>query len=60
MTLLALKLAWVGKGYESQFPHHEVLRDSTATIVAYTRPDGNKQLLVNGVGITSLTPITKK
>jgi predicted membrane-bound spermidine synthase len=59
MTLLALQLAWVSKGYESQFPNHEVLRDSTATIVAYTRPDGNKQLLVNGVGITSLTPITK-
>jgi len=59
MALLAFELAWVGKGYESQFPNHEVLRDSTATIVAYTRPDGNKQLLVNGVGITSLTPITK-
>lgn len=59
MALLALQLVWVSKGYESQFPHHEVLRDSTATIVAYTRPDGNKQLLVNGVGITSLTPITK-
>lgn len=59
MTLLALQLAFVSKGYESQFPNHEVLRDSTATIVAYTRPDGNKQLLVNGVGITSLTPITK-
>ena len=59
MALLALQLAWVSKGYESQFPNHEVLRDSTATIVAYTRADGNKQLLVNGVGITSLTPITK-
>jgi spermidine synthase len=59
MALLAFELAWVSRGYESQFPHHVVLRDSTATIVAYTRPDGNKQLLVNGVGITSLTPITK-
>jgi spermidine synthase len=59
MALLAFELAWFSKGYESQFPHHEVLRDSTATIVAYTRADGNKQLLVNGVGITSLTPITK-
>jgi len=35
-----------------------VLRDSTATIVA-TTGDTGKQLLVNGVGITSLTPITK-
>jgi spermidine synthase len=59
MALLAFELAWVSKGYESQFPNHEVLRDSTATIVAYTRPNGDKQLLVNGVGITSLTPITK-
>jgi spermidine synthase len=59
MTVLALELAWISKGYESQFPNHEVLRDSTATIVAYTGPNGNKQLLVNGVGITSLTPITK-
>jgi spermidine synthase len=59
MALLAFELALVSKGYESQFPHHEVLRDSTATIVAYTRPNGDKQLLVNGVGITSLTPITK-
>ncbi|HLZ40780.1 MAG TPA: hypothetical protein VKQ11_07455 [Candidatus Sulfotelmatobacter sp.] len=35
-----------------------MLRDSTATIVA-TTGDTGKQLLVNGVGITSLTPITK-
>lgn len=58
MVLLALQLAWVSKDYESQFPNRVVLRDSTATIVACTR-NGNKQLLVNGVGITSLTPITK-
>lgn len=59
MALLAFQLVFVSKGYESQFPDHEVLRDSTATIVAYTRADGNKQLLVNGVGITSLNPVTK-
>ena len=58
MALLALQLAWVSKDYESQFPDHAVLRDSSATIVA-TTDDGRKQLLVNGVGITSLTPITK-
>jgi len=58
MTLLALQLAFVSKDYESQFPDHAVLRDSSATIVA-TVEDGKKQLLVNGVGITSLTPITK-
>jgi hypothetical protein len=59
MALLAVQLAFVSRGYESQFPHYQVLRDSTATTVAYTRPDGDKQLLVNGVGITGLTPITK-
>ena len=58
LALLALQLVWVSKDYESQFPQHAVLRDSTATIVATTE-DGQKQLLVNGVGITSLTPITK-
>ena len=57
-ALLALQLAWVSKDYESQFPDRTVLRDSSATIVA-TVEDGKKQLLVNGVGITSLTPITK-
>ena len=61
MSLLALQLAWVSKGYESQFNNYEVLRDSTATIVAYTDPDQalGKQLLVNGVGITGLSPTTK-
>ncbi len=35
-----------------------MLRDNTATIVA-TGEGKNKRLLVNGVGITGLTPITK-
>jgi len=59
MILLALQLAWVSKGYESQFNNHIVLRDSTATIVAYTDPDEGKHLLVNGVGITNLSFVTK-
>jgi spermidine synthase len=38
--------------------HCRVLRDYTATVTA--RGDGlQKELLVNGIGITSLTPITK-
>ena len=36
----------------------EILRDNTATIVAIGE-GRNKRLLVNGVGITGLTPITK-
>ena len=59
LALLALQLTWVSKDYETQFPNRIVLRDSTATIVAATSDKGAKRLLVNGVGITSLTPITK-
>ncbi len=58
MVLLALQLAWVSRDYAAQFPNHEVLRDSTATVVA-TNDGTRKLLLVNGVGITSLTPMTK-
>jgi spermidine synthase len=59
MVLLALQLIWVCKDYETQFHDRIVLRDSTATIVAATGDKGTKRLLVNGVGITTLTPITK-
>ncbi len=58
LVLLALQLAWVSKDYAAQFPNRQVLRDSTATVVA-TSNDTRKLLLVNGVGITSLTPMTK-
>jgi hypothetical protein len=58
LVLLAVQLAFVSEDYETQFPHPIVLRDNTATVVAYTM-SGSKQLLINGVGITSLTPITK-
>jgi spermidine synthase len=59
LVVLALQLTWVSKDFETQFPNRIVLRDSTATIVAATGDKGLKRLLVNGVGITSLTPITK-
>jgi hypothetical protein len=49
---------FVCKDYESQFPHHQVLRDNAATIIA-TGEGARRQLLVNGVGITSLSPIPK-
>ena len=39
-------------------PPSVVLRDTTATVVA-TGDGMDKQLLVNGVGITRLTPVTK-
>ncbi len=58
VVLSALALVFTQKSYEDQFGHSEVLRDNTATIVAMGA-GRNKHLLVNGVGITGLTPITK-
>ncbi|MGC2185734.1 MAG: hypothetical protein WA637_20875 [Terriglobales bacterium] len=58
VVLAALALVFTQKSYEDQFGHSEVLRDNTATIVAMGE-GRDKHLLVNGVGITGLTPITK-
>lgn len=46
------------KDFASVFQHREVMRDYTATVIATGR-GMRKRLLVNGVGITSLTPVTK-
>jgi predicted membrane-bound spermidine synthase len=46
------------KGFAEFFPERVVKRDDTATVLA-TGQGMHKQLLVNGMGITSLTPITK-
>ncbi len=56
--LLAAILIVKSRPYEDYFSPHVVLRDSTATIIATGNQMG-KCLLVNGVGITQLTPITK-
>jgi spermidine synthase len=59
-SLLALS-AWliaVGRGYEARFREYTVLRDPTATVIA-TDTGMYRKLLVNGYGITNLTPITK-
>jgi spermidine synthase len=58
VTALALIVLFLGKGYEDRFTHREVLRDHTATIIA-TGEGMSKKLLVNGYGITRLTPSTK-
>jgi len=55
----SVALAFSANGFEDQFHPREVERDNTATIVATGVVRTNKRLLVNGVGITSLTPITK-
>ena len=62
--MTAIAIFFLTKDYENQFPKREVLRDSTATVIAAEVPTDSgtgtkKRLLVNGVGMTSLTPITK-
>lgn len=58
VVLSALALVFTQRSYEDQFGRGQVLRDNTATIIAMGE-GRNKHLLVNGVGITGLTPITK-
>jgi spermidine synthase len=56
---LALGIFLASKDYEKQYgKDSEVLRDSTATVIA-TGSGMHKLLLVNGYGMTALTPITK-
>ena len=65
ILLAAIAILFLTKDYETQYAQREVLRDSTATVIAAEVPtrSGNrragKRLLVNGVGMTVLTPITK-
>jgi predicted membrane-bound spermidine synthase len=58
IAALSLILVIFARGYENQFPRYEVLHDNTATVIA-TGEGMNRRLLVNGVGMTMLTPITK-
>ena len=46
------------RDFETLYPDAVVRRDHTATVIA-TGEGLDKDLLINGVGITSLTPITK-
>ena len=55
---LAALLVVVPKAYEEQFGDTVVRRDSTATVVALGDGMGMR-LLINGIGTTHLTPITK-
>jgi spermidine synthase len=56
--MFAAVLIGAGRGYEERYPDRRVFRDATATVIA-TGSGMNKQILVNGYGMTSLTPITK-
>jgi predicted membrane-bound spermidine synthase len=58
ILLGALAVFFLTQGYERQFPERRVLRDATATVIAMgVGPE--RRLLVNGTGMTKLTPITK-
>jgi spermidine synthase len=57
LTASALILL-VTKSYADLLTHREVRRDYEATVIA-TREGMRKELLVNGYGMTFLTPITK-
>lgn len=56
--IAALAILLLTKDFETQYPQREVLRDSTATVIA-TGTGMSKQLLINGVGITAMIPIPK-
>ena len=56
--LFSLPLVGLTHDYENQWPEGVMRRDYTATVVA-TGKGMDKHLLVNGIGMTQLTPITK-
>jgi len=58
ILIAAVTAIFFARDYEAEYPESITLRDSTATVIA-TGQGQDKQLLVNGVGMTSLTPITK-
>jgi spermidine synthase len=58
ILLLALSMFLATKDFETQFDVRRVLRDSTATVIAEGEGK-DRRLLVNGMGMTVLTPITK-
>lgn len=54
---LALGIVLATHAYEDRFRRREVRRDSTCTAIA-TAIRGEKQLFINGISISRLTPIT--
>ncbi len=58
VLLASFGLILVTHSYVQQVPRAQVRRDSTATVMAIGK-GMNRQLVVNGVNMTILTPITK-
>jgi len=57
-SILGLAILLLTKDFETAYPQREVLRDSTATVIA-TGSGMSKRLLINGVGITAMVPLPK-
>jgi spermidine synthase len=58
IVVSALVVFFLTRDYETIFPQREVMRDSTATVIA-TGTGMRKRLITNGIAMTMLTPITK-
>ena len=58
VVLFSIPLVGLTKGVGQKDPHHVEVRDYTATVIA-TGGGMQKQLLVNGLGMTALTPVAK-
>jgi len=59
VAVASLVLLIISRDYDAHFLHPEVFRDHTATVMGVTRGELGKRLLVNGVGVTELSTITK-
>jgi spermidine synthase len=58
LVVAALIVFFFSRDYENLYRDGVTLRDSTATVIA-SGTGMNKRLLVNGIGMTVLTPVTK-
>ena len=58
ILIAAVTVFFFTEDYEGKYKKATILRDSTATVIA-AGSGWNRQLLVNGVGMTVLTPLTK-
>ena len=58
LTLVAVLLVAFTQDLRGIYPQSRVLRDNTATVIA-TGEGMRRHLLVNGVGMTGLSPVTK-
>ncbi len=59
LAVLSILMFVATRSFETKFAHRWVRRDYAATVVAKGDTREPKQLLVNGVGMTALVPITK-